>query len=195
MAVPVCLQVYAWPALRQAMAASFLTVGLVAALLAMAGCSAPGLDPPDSLLPGVRTHTTVEDDFRCGALLFPQGCVIVRIDRAESGCAPEVGGYALCNATLEWSAESGAVEPGSRLRTAVAGIEGPSCVAQPGQPCRVAGSANFTHHFSGPGENGTWAIPFLAWLETTSGTAATSGDFSLQIVMAFRTEDERALTS
>lgn len=170
-------------------------VALAAAVLALAGCSTPELEPPDALLPGVRTETTVEDDFRCGALLFPQGCVIVRVDGAESGCAPELGGYVLCNATLEWSAESGAVEPGSRLRTAVGGNEGPSCDPFPGRPCRVDGAVNYTHHFSGPGENDTWAIPFLAWLETPSGTAGTAGDFSLQVVMVFRTEDGSALTS
>jgi hypothetical protein len=169
---------------------------LAFALPALAGCSAPGdLQPPDDLLPGVRTDTTVEDDFRCGALLVPQGCVIVRIDRAESGCAPELGGYVMCNATLEWSAESGAVEPGSRLRTAVGGNEGPFCDPLPAQPCRVDGTTNYTHRFLGPGENATWAVPFLAWLETPSGSAGTSGDFSLQLVMGFRTEDAAALTS
>jgi hypothetical protein len=169
---------------------------LLAALLALAGCSAPAdLDAPDDLLPGVRTETTIEDDLRCGALLFPQGCVIVRIERGDSGCAPEVGGYVMCNSTLDWSAESGAVEPGSRLRTAVGGVEGPSCDPVLGGPCRVAGAVADTHHFSGPGENHTWAVPFLAWLETPSGTSETSGSFSLQVVMVVRTEDEGELTS
>jgi hypothetical protein len=168
----------------------------LAAFAALAGCSGPGgLDAPDDLLPGVRTETTVDDEFRCGALLFPQGCAIVRIGRVESGCAPEVGGYVLCNATIDWSADSGAVEPGSRLRTAVAGVEGPSCDPLPGQPCRVEGSANYTHHFTGPGEKDTWAIPFTAWLETPSGSSETSGDFALQLVMVVRTEGEGEITS
>ena len=168
----------------------------LAAMLALSGCSSPAdVDLPDAFLPGIRTETDVETAFRCGALLFPQGCVIVQIDRVESGCAGEVGGYARCNATIEWSAASGAVEPGSSLRTAVAGVEGPSCDASPMLSCHVNGTVASSHRFSAPGQNTTWSIPILAWLEAPAGSAATTGEFSLTMTMVFRTEDEAALTS
>lgn len=165
------------------------------AAVLLGGCSTPDLDTPDEILPGVRTDSRVSDSFRCGELLFAQGCVMVRIDRVASGCAPEVGGYVVCNATLDWSATAGAVEPGSRLRTAAGGVDGPTCEPMPGQPCRVTGSVNRTHHFAGPGEEDLWAIVFTASLETPASLASTSGEFTLAFEMHVRTDDTDAITS
>lgn len=162
--------------------------------LALAGCTG-GIDGPDDRLPGVRTQTTVDDAFVCGALLFPHGCVIVRIERADSGCVPEVGGYVVCNATIAWSATSGAVEPGSRLTTSVNGTAGPSCDPMPGEPCQTAGVVEHVRHFDGPGENDTWDLEFAAVLETPSGQPATSGSFLLLLRLDTQTEGTDALAS
>ncbi|HUR24759.1 MAG TPA: hypothetical protein VM327_01945 [Candidatus Thermoplasmatota archaeon] len=172
-----------------------LTSVVVVTAFLLGGCSAPGIDAPDAVLPGVRTESIVHDDFRCGELLFAQGCVIVRIERVESGCAPEVGAYVLCNATIEWSATSGAVEPGSHLITEAGGVDGPTCDPMPGDPCRVTGSVNRSHRFTGPGEEDLWPIVFTAGLETPSSLAGTSGEFTLSLEMRVRTEEADALTS
>lgn len=165
------------------------------AALVLAGCAGPGLDLPDDDLPGVYTDTDVRDDFRCGELLFAQGCVIVRIPHVESGCSPEVGGYVVCNATLEWTAESGAVVPGSRLSVLAGGEEGPGCDAAPGEPCSVSGTLNHTRHFDSPGQEETWNVTIEAALAAPGDSPATTGHFTLTLTMRIRTEEAHALTS
>lgn len=174
-----------------------MRLAAVAALLPLllAGCTA-GLDgAPDGMLPGVRTETTVRDEIRCGALLFPQGCPIVRAERVESGCAPEVGGYAACDATLRWSAEAGAALPGSALVVALNGTEVGRCIASPGDPCRVAGDATYAHHFDGPGEADDWLVALTARLEAPAEAPEAEGEFVLVLAMRVRTEGAGALAS
>jgi hypothetical protein len=165
------------------------------AMAALAGCSSLEVVGPDDDLPGVRTTTTLDDDFRCGALLFPQGCVIVRIPHVDSGCSPEVGGYVLCDATLDWVAGSGAVLPGSRLSVAVNGTERGTCEPAPGEPCQVSGSLNQTHHFGGPGQNETWRFIIDARLSSPGDAPETTGHFTLTIDMLVRTEPVSDVTS
>ncbi|MHB1260848.1 MAG: hypothetical protein ACYC2H_03945 [Thermoplasmatota archaeon] len=167
------------------------TLVLLAALAA--GCAGPVLTDDD--LPGVYTENTISDEFRCGELLFPHGCVIVRVPRVESGCSPELGGYVVCNATLDWSAESGAALPGSRLSVAADGNETPGCDPVPGTPCKVSGIVNRTRHFSGPGQEETWPIVIEATLSAPGDAAATTGSFTLTIEMRIRTEPTSAVTS
>lgn len=169
--------------------------GLVPLLALLAGCSAPGLDAPDSLLPGVRTETAIADSFHCGELLFTQGCAILRIDRVESGCAGEVGGYVLCNATVHWSATAGAVEPGSRLTTEANGVVGPSCEPMPGHACRVNGTVAQSARLSGPGDETRVPFALAAVLAPPSGAAQTGGAFALDLDLRFRSDDLGALAS
>jgi hypothetical protein len=168
--------------LRAALAALPLLLALVA------GCSAP-----DRELPGVRTDTRVTDSFQCGALVFPQGCPIVRLPRVESGCAPEAGGYVQCNATLGWEAESGAAVPGSRLEVRVGGQPAGGCDAGPEAPCSLRGNATFGHSFSGPGQKERWAASFVATLDPPGGAPQAGGTFSLTVEMTVRTEGGEAL--
>jgi hypothetical protein len=171
------------------------TAILVLALLVVAGCAAPAIESPDAVLPGVRTETFVADDFRCGELLFAQGCVIVRIEHVDSGCSPEVGRYIVCNATLEWTAESGAVAPGSRLSVVADGSEVPGCEPSPGIPCKTSGVLNHTHHFGGPGQNDNWSVVVQAHLSAPGDPPPATGEFSLAIEMRVRTEGASALAS
>lgn len=170
---------------------------LLLAALALAGCTAgSGSGPlPDDRLPGVRTETAVRDEIRCGALLFPQGCPIVRAERADSGCAPEAGGYVVCDATLAWSAESGAAVPGSRLVVSLNGTEAGRCAPGPGDPCRLAGNATYTHHFGGPGEADEWLVALTARLEAPAGAPEAEGEFVLVLAMRVRTEGAGALAA
>jgi hypothetical protein len=168
---------------------------LLVAALALAGCTA-GSDPlPDDRLPGVRTETTVRDDLRCGALLFPHGCVVIRAERAESGCAPEVGGYVVCNATLDWSAESGAALPGSQLVVSFNGTEAGRCVAAPGDPCRLVGNATYTHHFEGAGQADEWLVALTARLDAPGEASEAEGEFVLVLAMRVRTEGAASLAT
>jgi hypothetical protein len=162
-------------------------------LLALSGCS--GADLPDGDLPGVRTETAITDDFRCGELLFTQGCVLVRIDHVESGCAPEVGGYTVCNATLSWTAESGAVVPGSRLVVTAGGNGTPGCQPAPGSPCKVSGTLSHTHHFGGPGQEDPWTIVIAAELVAPGEPPLATGRFTLTLEMRVRTEPASAAAS
>lgn len=171
-----------------ALVAAILTAGCL-----VAGCSGPILTDHD--LPGVYTETSTSGDFRCGELLFPHGCVIVRVPRVGSGCSPQPGGYVVCNATVGWMAESGAVLPGSRLSVSTDGNEAASCEPAPRSPCQVAGSVNRTRHFSGPGQNETWTILVQATLSAPGDAAATTGSFTLAIEMRVRTEPASAATS
>jgi hypothetical protein len=159
----------------------------LAALLA--GCAGP-----DRVLPGVRTDTHVTDSFQCGALVFPEGCPVVRVPRVDSGCAPEAGRYVLCNTTLEWTAASGAAVPGSRLDVRVGGEPAGSCEPAPGRPCALRGNASYVHHFSGPGQKDVWDVGVVAALSSPGGSAQASGTFSLAVEMAVRTEGDEALT-
>lgn len=164
------------------------------AALALAGCTG-GAETPDDLLPGVRTETAIDDSFHCGALLFAAGCTLVRVEHVESGCAPEVGGYVVCNATVRWSATSGAAEPGSTLGTWVNGTAGAGCAPMLPGACRVEGEERFEHHFSGPGQQTTWNLTFFAQLQPPSGSPATTGTFRLDLRMETRTEGAQALAT
>jgi hypothetical protein len=170
-------------------------LALALAALMLAGCAGSTLDLPDDDLPGVYTDTDVRDGFRCGELLLAQGCVIVRIPHVDSGCSPEVGGYVVCNATLEWTAESGAVLPGSRLSVMAGGEEGPGCDPAPGTPCSVSGTLNHTRHFDAPGQEGTWNITIEAALTAPGDSPATTGHFTIELKMRIQTEEASALTS
>lgn len=75
------------------------------------------------------------------------------------------------------------------------GMQGPSCDPMPGDPCRVTGSVDRTHHFSGPGEGDLWPIVFTAALDPPSGLASTSGEFTLALEMRVRTDDAEAIAS
>ena len=173
--------------------ARLLVVGLVA--LVLSGCSGARLDLPDHDLPGVYTDTDVRDEFRCGELLMPQGCVIVRVPHVESGCSPEVGGYVVCNATIEWTADSGAAVPGSHLSVVAGGVEVPSCDPEPGSPCQVAGVLHSTRHFDSPGQDQTWTVAIEAVLDAPGDVPSTTGSFTLELEMRIRTEGPSALTS
>ena len=163
---------------------------LLLAATALAGCSADG---PDAVLPGVRTESTVTDSFRCGELLFAAGCVIVRVGRVESGCSPEVPGYVVCNATLEWTAETGAVAPQTRLTVSVNGTAtGDSCMANPGATCMLSGIANFTHRFDGAGEEHAWSVTIAAQADAPGDPGPMTGEFTLRIDMVVRTEEASA---
>lgn len=153
---------------------------------ALSGCASP----PDATLPGVRTESKVEDRFTCGPLLFAAGCTLVHIESVDSGCAPEVPGYVVCDATVWWNASSGSVTPGARLVTAVNGTAGPTCAPTPGQPCVVRGNVTFRHAFTGPDEQAPWDLTFTARLDGAAGPAG--GDFTLHLSMAMRTEPASA---
>jgi hypothetical protein len=159
---------------------------LAAALAGGAGCSTPLA--ADDELPGVYTETSVVDDFHCGELLVPHGCVVVRIPRVDSGCAPEVGGYVVCKASIEWTAESGAALPASRLEVVAGGNETTGCQASPGSPCRVSGILEHTRHFDGPGQQDTWAVSITARLTTPGGAPPAEGHFTLVLGLVIRTE-------
>lgn len=167
--------------------AVLLALPLLVALLA--GCGGP-----DRQLPGVRTETRIVDSFRCGPLLFAEGCPIVRIPHVASGCAPEAGGYVVCNATLDWTATSGAALPGSRLEVRVGGEPVGSCGPAPGTPCAIRGNATYTHHFGGPGQQDVWAVGLVAVLTAPGEAPQAEGTFSLAVEMTVRTEGGEALT-
>jgi hypothetical protein len=161
-------------------------VALLLLATALAGCSG---EAPDAVLPGVRTESTVTDSFRCGELLFPAGCVIVRIGHVDSGCAPEAPGYVVCNATLDWAAETGAAVPQTTLRVTVNGTDpGDSCMANPGAKCTLQGRASFTHHFDGPGEEHAWTVTVAARADAPGDPAPATGEFTLRVDMLVRTE-------
>lgn len=160
-----------------------VTAAALALTLLLAGCSSP-----DATLPGVYTDSAITDKFRCGALLGPDGCVIVRFDEVHSGCSPEVPGYVECNATVEWSATSGAALPGSRLVVEVNGTEVGDCEVPQGRTCRVAGVTNMTHSFDGPGERHPWTLEVRARLEGPAIPEAT-GEFTLRLDLVMRTQD------
>jgi hypothetical protein len=163
----------------------------VIAATSLAGCT--GGDVPDAILPGVRTDTTVTDSFRCGELLMAAGCVIVRVPHVDSGCAPEVPGYVVCDATLEWTAETGAAAPQTRLSASVNGTDvGDSCTANPGAICQLGGSVNFTHRFTGPGQEHRWSVTIVARADAPGDPAPATGEFSLDVVMVVRTEERSA---
>lgn len=165
-------------------------VAILFTAIALAGCSTHG---PDAILPGVRTESTVTDSFRCGELLFTAGCVIVHVGRVESGCSPEVPGYMVCNGTMEWMAETGAVAPQTRLTVSVNGTEtGDSCVPTPGAKCFLEGAANFTHHFGGPGEEYAWSVAIAAQADVPGDAGPVTGEFTLRIDMVVRTEEASA---
>lgn len=166
-----------------------MRVAAVAAILLLAGCTAGG--GPDARLPGVRTDATITDDFTCGALLFPRGCVLVRFPTVQSGCDPEVPGYVACNGTVAWTAESGTVVPGSRLVVAVNGTEAGSCEA----PCGLAGNASFSKRFEGPGETEPWNVSVHARLVVPGDATEAGGEFSLTARFVVRTEPSGALAS
>lgn len=168
------------------------TLALLAlAATSLAGCT--GGDGPDAVLPGVRTDTTVTDSFRCGELLTAAGCVIVRVPHVDSGCAPEVPGYVVCNGMLEWTAETGAAAPQTRLTVSVNGTDaGGPCTANPGARCSLAGTANFTHHFTRPGQEHRWTVTISARADAPGDPAPATGEFTLDIVMVVRTEDAEA---
>ena len=173
----------------QALATNLVLALAMAAAVGQAGCA----QAPEARLPGVFTHSEVVDDFRCGELLFAAGCVIVRVPAVDSGCVPEVPGYVVCNATVAWSVESGAVAPQSRLSVAVNGTPaGGTCMANPGATCRLDGTANFTHRFDGPGERHSWNVTVVARLDAPGDAAATTGEFTLTVRMLVRTEGRGA---
>jgi hypothetical protein len=174
------------PALGAAMRRAALPL---LAILLLAGCSGP-----DRVLPGVRTEARITDAFQCGALVVPEGCPIVRLPRTGSGCAPEAGGYAVCNATLDWTATSGAALPGSRLDVRVGGEPAGACEPAPGRPCALRGNATWSHHFGGPGQKDVWATSFVATLAAPGGSSQAGGSFSLAVEMTVRTEGGDALT-
>lgn len=161
-------------------------------MLVVLGMAVAGCGGPDARLPGVYTDSAVEDDFTCGALLAAEGCVIVRFPKVRSGCEPEVPGYVVCNATITWTATSGAALPGSVLRVAVNGTEVEGCAPGPGFPCHVQGLSVFTHHFDGPGERHAWNHTVRAWLEVPGGVPETGGEFTLALTMQVRTEPRDA---
>jgi hypothetical protein len=171
------------------------TAALALVSLLLGGCAGTALELPDNALPGVYTSTDIADDFRCGELLFPHGCVVVRIPHVDSGCSPELGGYVTCNATIEWSAQSGAALPGSRLSVVVDGEEGPSCEPMPGSSCTVSGILHRTQDFGQPGQEGTWSIVIEATLTAPGEAPATTGSFTLALEMGIRTEGPEAITS
>lgn len=156
--------------------------------LVLAGCTAG--DGPEARLPGVFTDSRIADEFTCGALLFPQGCVIVRFPGVRSGCEPEVPGYIVCNGTVSWSATSGAVVPGSRLVVTVNGTEVDACDA----PCTVSGNASFLHHFDAAGERHRWNVSVLARLVVPGDAPEAGGSFRLTAAFVVRTEPPGALT-
>jgi hypothetical protein len=160
------------------------------AAAALAGCSDAG---PDAVLPGVRTESTVTDSFRCGELLLAAGCVIVRVERVDSGCAPEAPGYVVCNATLHWTAETGAAAPQTRLTASVNGTDvGDACTANPGARCTLQGELSFRHHFDGPGEEHPWTVSITARAETPGDAPPATGEFTLTLAMLVRTEETSA---
>lgn len=159
----------------------------VALVLAMAGC----LGGPDAELPGVYTDSSITDEFTCGALLFPQGCVIVRFPEVHSGCEPEVPGYVVCNGTVAWQAESDDVVPGSRLHVEVNGTAVADCPA----PCSLAGNASFSHHFDSPGETHPWNVTVRAWLQVPGDVPEATGEFRLTASFVLRTEPRGALSA
>lgn len=155
-----------------------------------AGCADGG---PDAVLPGVRTESTVTDSFRCGELLFAAGCVIVRVQHVDSGCAPEVPGYVVCNATLRWRAETGAVAPQTELTVTVNGTQaGGSCTANPGATCDLGDEVGFTHRFDGPGEEHRWSVEIVARADAPGDPGPATGEFTLQLNMVVRTEETSA---
>lgn len=164
-------------------------VALLVAVTALSGCSDVG---PDAVLPGVTTESQVSDEFRCGELLFAAGCVIVRIPHVDSGCVPEIPGYVVCNATVFWSATSGAVAPQTRLRATVNGTAAGSCTANPGATCSLEGNATFTHSFSGPGEEHAWTVVVAARADAPGDPGPMTGDFTLTVNMLVRTEEPSA---
>lgn len=160
---------------------------VVAALVALAGCDLPGAgDGADARLPGVRTTTTLEEEHTCGPLLLPAGCVTVLIEKADSGCAPEVPGYVTCDATLRWNATAGSTSPGARLVAVVNGTAGPSCEPGPAGRCTVRGNVSTTHAFSGPGQEAAWTVTLQARLE--GAAPGGEGSFTLRMRMLVRTE-------
>lgn len=162
---------------------------LVPAVLALAGCGGAPLTQADAILPGVRTTSSVDDEYACGALLFAAGCVIVRVMRVESGCSPQVPGYVLCNATLSWTATSGSLAPDDRLATWVNGTAGPHCAPPegPGASCTVGGDLRWSHAFDGPGEDAWWNVSLEARLEGAPEPA--TGWFRLDVRMHVRAQD------
>lgn len=167
-----------------------LVPGLLLLAVLFTGCNGP-----DNVLPGVRTEARVTDSFQCGALVVPEGCPIVRLPRVESGCAPEAGGYAVCNATLDWTATSGAALPGSRLDVRVGGEPAGSCEPEPGRPCALRGNATYSHGFSGPGKKDVWATSLVATLSAPGGSTQAGGTFALAVELTVRTEGGEALTA
>jgi hypothetical protein len=165
-----------------------------AALLLLLALALAGCGGPDRVLPGVRTEARITDSFQCGVLVVPEGCPIVRLPRVESGCAPEAGGYALCNATLDWTATSGAALPGSRLEVRVGGEPAGACEPAPGRPCALRGNATYSHHFGGAGQKDVWATSFVATLAAPGGSSQAGGTFALALELAVRTEGGDALT-
>ena len=176
---------------RVAAQAMRLAVLLVLAA-ALAGCAGKAGVDADATMPGVVTDSRVDDDFRCGELLFAAGCTVVRIPHVVSGCIPEVPGYLHCNATIGWEASSGAVAPGSRLVMRVNDTAAGSCIVDPGAVCGLAGQAAFGHSFAGPGEARTWTLVLAARLESPDGTPATTGEFTLTVRMEVRAQDIEA---
>lgn len=156
--------------------------------VALAGCGEAALDEVDATLPGVRTESFVDDEFECGGLLFAAGCVVVRVERVESGCSPQVPGYVLCNATLSWTATSGSLSPDDRLVTSINGTAGPHCEPPegPGASCTVGGDLHWAQAFDGPGEDDWWNVTLEARLE--GAPEAATGWFRLDVRMHVRTE-------
>ena len=155
--------------------------------LALAGCTAGG--GPDARLPGVYTDSAIEDEFTCGALLFPHGCAIVRFPAVHSGCEPEVPGYVACNGTIAWSATAGAAVPGSQLVVRVNGTSAGSCEA----PCTLHGNASFDHHFDAAGQRHAWNVSVLATLAAPGAVPEAGGSFRLTAAFVVRTEPPGSL--
>jgi hypothetical protein len=116
--------------------------------------------------------------------------VLLRIEKVDSGCALEVPGYAVCDATLWWNATSGSAAPGTRLATAVNGTAGPGCEPPPGGTCLVRGNVTLRHAFGGPGEETEWRLSLTARLD--GAPPGADGDFELDARFVVRTEPASA---
>lgn len=164
---------------------SFVSRALALLLvLALPGCADV---EPEVALPGVHTASTVTDSFRCGELLVPEGCPIVRFPTSDSGCVPELPGHVVCTALVNWTVVSGAAAPGSRLVVAVNGTESASCDVEPQGTCTLAGNATYRHGFDHPGQRAGWTLAVDARLEAPGAPATATGEFTLTLTLDFRT--------